>query len=317
MPNVVSLWPNQGSTQAALIAPNSTPMSFCPSGVDTPPAHVYRQRLTLPDAPITQTFDISSTFNYEVRGPTEFLFQIHAYNGMDQHVLSESLTLTPDLPWRTFTDLAFGHRFLRVHSDAGSLSLHYQARVQRTAQALDPQAQELPIDHLPDELMHYLNPTRFCESDRLSQIAQTMFGQLPRGIDRVKAIVDWISENIYYQVGASNAMTTACDTLANRAGVCRDFAHLGITFCRAINIPARLVVGYAYFDDPPPDFHAVFEAYLGGQWVLFDPTYMSPIDNFVRIATGGDAKDVAFATIYGPAAMVFMAPLITPASIDF
>ena len=170
-------------------------------------------------------------------------------------------------------------------------------------QPLDPQAQELPIADLPDELLHNLNPTRYCESDHLSQETQAMFGQWPRGLSRVQAIVDWIHQNIAYQVGTTNAMTTARDVLANRTGVCRDFAHLGVTFCRALNIPARLVVGYARFDEPPPDFHAMFEAYLGGRWVMFDATHMSPIDNLVRVATGRDAKDVAFATIYGPATM--------------
>jgi len=176
---------------------------------------------------------------------------------------------------------------------------------------MDPQAQELPIADLPDELLHNLNPTRFCESDHLSQETQAMFGHWPRGLSRVQAVVEWIHQNIAYQIGTTNALTTARDVLANRTGVCRDFAHLGVTFCRALNIPARLVVGYARFDDPPPDFHAMFEAYLGGRWVMFDATYMSPIDNLVRVATGRDAKDVAFATIYGPATMRAMAPLIT------
>ncbi|MEO7853947.1 MAG: transglutaminase family protein, partial [Rubrivivax sp.] len=103
------------------------------------------------------------------------------------------------------------------------------------------------------------------------------------------------------------------DVFVQRAGVCRDFAHLGITFCRALNIPARLVVGYAIFDEPPTDFHAMFEAYLGGRWMLFDPTRMSALEQFVRIATGQDAKDVAFATIYGPATMLSMDPQIQPA----
>jgi transglutaminase-like putative cysteine protease len=230
---------------------------------------------------------------------------------MDQRVLSESLTLTPDLPRRVYADPAIGHRFLRLHASGGPLTLHYQARVQRTVQPLDPQAQEVPIAELPDELLHNLNPTRYCESDQLSQVSQDMFGQLPQGLSRVQAIVDWIHQNIRYQVGTSNALTTARDVLAGRVGVCRDFAHLGVTFCRALNIPARLVVGYASFDEPPPDFHAMFEAYLGGRWVMFDATKMSPIDDLVRVATGRDAKDVAFATIYGPATMLEMAPLIS------
>jgi transglutaminase-like putative cysteine protease len=114
-----------------------------------------------------------------------------------------------------------------------------------------------------------------------------------------------------YQLGTSIATTTACDVFRQRAGVCRDFAHLGVTFCRALNIPARLVVGYSRFDTPPPDFHAVFEAWLGGQWVVFDATRMAPTDELVRIAMGRDAKDVAFATIFGPAVMTSMAPWVS------
>jgi transglutaminase-like putative cysteine protease len=230
---------------------------------------------------------------------------------MDQQVLSESLVITPDLPHRVYADPGIGHRFLRLHADSGPVTLRYLARVRRTVQPLDPQAWEVPIADLPDDLLHNLNPTRYCESDHLSQVTQAMFGQVPQGVSRVQAIVDWIHGNINYQIGSSNAMTTARDVFAQRAGVCRDFAHLGVAFCRALNIPARLVVGYARFDEPPPDFHAMFEAYLGGRWVLFDATHMSPIDHLVRVATGRDAKDVAFATIYGPATMRAMAPLIT------
>jgi len=272
---------------------------------------IYTQRATLPDPPVEQTFDIDCTLDYEVRGLTDFVFQIHAHDGMDQQLLSESLVITPDLPSHLYADPGIGHRFLRLHVDTGPVTLRYRARVKRTVQPLDPLAQEVAIADLPDDLLHNLNPTRYCESDHLSQTTQEMFGQLPRGLSRVQAIVDWIHQNIVYQVGTSNAMTTARDVFAHRAGVCRDFAHLGVTFCRALNIPARLVVGYARFDEPPPDFHAVFEAYLGGRWVMFDATRMSPVDNVVRVATGRDAKDVAFATIYGPATMLAMAPLIT------
>ncbi len=290
---------------------NTGPNTHPGGATTTPSAVVYTLRATLPDIPVAQTFDIDCTLDYEVRGPTDFVFQIHAHNGMDQQVLSESMVITPDLPRHVYADPGVGHRFMRLHADSGPLTLCYQARVQRTVQPLDLQAPELAIADLPDDLLHNLNPTRYCESDHLSQPTQAMFGQLPRGLSRVQAVVEWIHQNIAYQIGTSNATTTARDVFANRAGVCRDFAHLGVTFCRALNIPARLVVGYARFDEPPPDFHAMFEAYLGGRWVLFDATHMSPIDDLVRIATGRDAKDVAFATIYGPATMLAMAPLIT------
>lgn len=256
------------------------------------------------------TSDIDCTLAYDVAGPTDFLFQVQALNGMDQTVLSESLTLTPALPHHSYCDPSVGHRFLRVHADKGPLQLRYAARVRRTPLAGDPKANELPIAELPDELLHNLMPTRYCESDHLSRASQRLFGALPPGRARVDAIVDWIHANVEYQVGSSQATTTARDVFVQRAGVCRDFAHLGITFCRALNIPARLVVGYAPFDEPPPDFHAVFEAYLGGQWTLFDATRMSPLDRLVRIAVGRDAKDVAFATIFGPVTMTSMSPLI-------
>jgi transglutaminase-like putative cysteine protease len=119
----------------------------------------------------------------------------------------------------------------------------------------------------------------------------------------VQAIADWIHDSIVYEPGISDSTTTAREVFVERAGVCRDFAHLGITFCRALNIPARLVVGYVWFDEPPQDFHAVFEAWLGGQWVLFDATRMAPVDRLVRVGTGRDAKDVAFCTFFGPVRM--------------
>ena len=202
------------------------------------------------------------------------------------------------------------NRSLRVHAQAGTTSIVYRARVVRRFEEPDHDAIEMNISDLPDEVMQYLLPTRYCESDVLSGMAQRTFGHLPRGYSRVQAIVEWIQKHIVYQIGQSDVTTTARDVLANRVGVCRDFAHVGITMCRALNIPARFVVGYVQFEEPPPDFHAIFEAYLGGRWVLFDPTGLAPVENVVRIASGPDAMDVAFATIYGPARMTDIQPNI-------
>lgn len=281
---------------------SSTPIAAAPQ--------LFTARATLPAAPRPQTFDIDCTLTYEVEEPSEFLFQIHAHDGMDQKVVSESLVITPSLPPHIFADPSIGHRFIRLHVEAGVVELRYRAQVTRTVQPVDINAAEVPIAQVPDDLLHNLNPTRYCESDHLGRVAQKMFGEVPPGYARVQAIVQWIHDNVDYQLGSTQATTTACDVYLQRAGVCRDFAHLGVTFCRALNIPARLVVGYASFVDPPPDFHAVFEAFIGGRWVMFDATMMSPIDEMVRIATGRDAKDVAFATIYGPAKMTSMTPLI-------
>ncbi len=262
----------------------------------------------------THLFDIDCKLDYELAGPTDFLFQVHALRGMDQRVKDESLVTTPGLAVHVYEDPTVHHRFARVHAEAGSFSLHYRARVQRTAPPRNEKAREAPISELPDVVLHNLMPTRYCESDLLSNAAQKIFGEHTPGYSRVQAISDWIHEHIEYTLGSSDATTTACDVFQKRAGVCRDFAHLGVTFCRALNIPARLVVGYAMFEDPPPDFHAVFEAWLDDGWVMFDPTRLVNVDEMVRIAVGRDAKDVAFATLFGPATMTSMAPLIRRAT---
>jgi len=261
-----------------------------------------------------QHFDVDCELNYQLAGPADFLFQLHALDGMDQRVLSESLEVEPAVRVHVYEDPAVGHRFARLSAGEGTLRLQYRARVERRPVPADLAAAEMAITELPDEVLHNLMPTRYCESDLLSHAAIKIFGELPRGAMRVQAICDWLHDNVDYQLGSSTATTTACDVFRNRAGVCRDFAHLGVTFCRALNIPARLVVGYAQFDEPPPDFHAVFEAYLGGRWMMFDPTRMSPVDDLVRIAMGRDAKDVAFATIFGPATMTAMRPDVAPAA---
>jgi transglutaminase-like putative cysteine protease len=271
---------------------------------------------TKPASTQGRVFDVDCSLSYEISGPSDFLFQIHALDGMDQQVLTESLVITPNIPVHVYADPTVKHRFLRLRADSGSFELHYKAQVRRTPVPVDTQAKQVAIADLPDELLHNLMPTRYCESDHLSTAAQKMFGGLPPGYAKVQGVTDWIHDNIEYRLGASTPTTTARDVFVQRTGVCRDFAHLGVTFCRALNIPARLVVGYAKFADPPPDFHAVFEAYIGDRWMLFDATRMSPLDDLIRIAVGRDAKDVAFATIFGPAKMMSMCPLIEQVGAD-
>jgi transglutaminase-like putative cysteine protease len=150
------------------------------------------------------------------------------------------------------------------------------------------------------DIFAYLQASRFCESDRLLDFARQQFGAMEHGFARVTAICNWICSNIEYRSGASNAQTSASETLQQRAGVCRDFAHLAIAICRALDIPARFVSCYA-LGLQPSDFHAVFEAYLGGAWWLFDPTRQAALDGLVRIGIGRDAAEVAFASIYGDA----------------
>jgi len=260
--------------------------------------------------PSTNTFDIDCRLAYTLPQTTDFLFQIHVLHGMDQTVLSESLRITPGSKHHLYADPYVAHRFLRVQARAGAFNVRYKARVQVQRPRRNRRAAEWPVADLPDDVLHNLMPTRYCESDLLAPATLKLFGGLRPGCSRVQAISDWIHRNVDYRIGSSDSTTTACDVFMRRVGVCRDFAHLGVTFCRALNIPARLAVGYAMFDTPPPDFHAMFEAFIGGRWELFDPTRMSAPGDLVRIAVGRDAKDVAFSTIFGAAATRAILPMV-------
>jgi transglutaminase-like putative cysteine protease len=250
------------------------------------------------------TASIDLLLDYEVTHPAHFLFNIEAAYDEGHRVVSERLSITPSVKVRTFFDERSGNRFVRLDAPRGRLSVNYHAYVELISTPVPLHLDEAPVTQVPDDVLRYLMPSRYCESDILSRAAQQIFGDLPHGMSRVRAIETWIHESINYVPGFSNATTTAQEVFVQRAGVCRDFAHLGIALCRALNIPARLVVGYVHLEEPPQDFHAVFEAWLDQQWVIFDPTKMAPIDRMVRVGTGRDAKDVAFATIFGDVHML-------------
>jgi transglutaminase-like putative cysteine protease len=168
--------------------------------------------------------------------------------------------------------------------------------------ALPSDLNEVPIAELPAQVLQYIYPSRYCPSDQMLQVAREEFGTMAPGYERVEAIRNWVKSRTKFQIGSSTPQTCALDTFACRAGVCRDFAHLMITMCRALNIPARLATGIDYGADPalgPPDFHCYVEAFLGDRWYLFDPTGISPRMGLIRIGTGRDASDVSFATIFG------------------
>ena len=247
---------------------------------------------------------IDCQLDYEVAAATHFCFNIEAAFHADQRVIEERLSVTPSVKVRHFCDERNGNRFVRLDAPKGLLSVNYHAQVELVHAVVPLYLEEVPMTAVPDEVLRYLMPSRYCESDVMSRAAQQLFGHLSPGLSRVQAIANWICESIDYLPGFTGPTTTAQDVFVHRAGVCRDFAHLGITLCRALNIPARLVVGYVYFVEPPQDFHAVFEAWLEGRWVLFDPTRMAPMDRLVRVGTGRDAKDVAFATIFGGVQML-------------
>lgn len=266
-------------------------------------------------APAPIRFVIDCTLQYMLDDTSHFIFQIQAIDLPGQRIVNESLTLVPFAEMSPFVHLPTGNRLTRGDIPAGRLDVRYQATidVMPPVYATDTLL-ESPVSQIPSEFVHLLAPTRYCESDLLASAAQKTFGNLPPGWARVEAIRAWIHDNVEYVVGSSDTTTTACDVFIQRKGVCRDFAHLGITFCRALNIPARFVVGYIKFPEGAPDFHAVFEAWLGNQWVIFDATEMAPVEWLIRVGTGRDAKDVPFATIFGPARMVSMAPTVEPSA---
>ncbi|MEO5734347.1 MAG: transglutaminase family protein [Rubrivivax sp.] len=164
--------------------------------------------------------------------------------------------------------------------------------------AVMPDAPRTPADQIPADVLQFMLPSRYCPSDKLCEKAQEVAADAVPGYAQVEAIRAWINQHTTYRYGVSDASTDACDTLAEGAGVCRDFAHIGIALCRALQIPARMVVGYLHGLDPM-DQHAWFEAYVGGRWYTFDATQQQPRGGRIVLAYGRDAADVAFLTNYG------------------
>ena len=210
-------------------------------------------------------------------------FNLEAARFPRQVIRSERLTTTPalDEPDR-FVMPESNNRYARFLVPPGRLKVEYRAEVSLDPLMLDPsEVTELAAGSIPLDVLPYLNASRYCQSDRLARFAQRQFNATPAGFQRATAICNWIRDNVDYESGSTDVLTTAYDTLGDRRGVCRDFAHLAITLCRAVGIPARYISAYAW-QLQPPDFHAVFEAYLqgpgGGAWYLFDPTRMAALD---------------------------------------
>lgn len=246
---------------------------------------------------------VGCKLTYEVRQPTTLLLNVAIASTPHQSIVIENLTVTPFVEAVQLPIGAEQNRFNRLRLDPGQVQIVYEATANLSPLTdVPPTIDQMDFADLPPEVMQYLNPSRYCESDRLSVFAYEEFGQMPQNFERVTSICDWINGKIEYAGGTTNSLTTACDVLLQRKGVCRDFAHLAITFCRALGIPARYVSGYACRLEPP-DFHGFFEAYLDGNWFLFDATRLAPAAGLVRIGAGRDAADVAFATILGNATL--------------
>lgn len=244
-------------------------------------------------------FEVGCELDYNVSSDSTMILNISAIENEVQQILNEQLDLNPDCNLEKYIVPYTENSYLRLIAPQGRLTISYRAIVdlQRSENNSDNMP-EIPPADIPLDIIHYLYPSRYCQSDRLMKLAQDEFGDCQPGYARVQAICDWIYDKVSYISGSSDAHTSAYDTVTERAGVCRDFAHLGIAFCRALNIPARIISAYAWQLEPP-DFHACFEAYLGNQWYLFDATRLAPTQSLIRIGTGRDAADIAFATVFG------------------
>lgn len=236
---------------------------------------------------------------FEVDLPTPLILMLRPRSGWNQWIAKESYTIKPTVQVCEYTD-SYGNLCQRLIAPPGGLSIHTDADI-HTSEQIDtaPGAPFDEVQTLPDSVLTYLLPSRYCESDRFIDLAQEIVTGCVPGYDQVAALDRWLRANIRLDPDAAQCQLSAVEVNLVGQGVCRDLAHLGIALCRALCIPARMVVGYLY-GLQPMDFHAWFEAYVGGRWYTFDPTQHQPRGGRVIVAYGHDAADVAIFTQFGP-----------------
>jgi transglutaminase-like putative cysteine protease len=249
-------------------------------------------------------------FAYQFPQPTPCILTLNIhYNRVGDLEFPDHIVVTPSSPLSGYRD-GFGNWCTRIIAPAGRVRIATSAVVRDTGQP-DPvvsNAGQVPVEYLPDEALVFLLPSRFCESDRFLDLSWELFGKARPGWHRVQAICDFVHNHIAFNYENANPSRTACEAHQEGVGVCRDYAHLAIAFCRALNIPARYCTGYlgdvgTQPPFPPGDFAAWFEAYLDGCWHTFDPRNNTPRIGRVLIARGRDAADVAMVTTFGPNAL--------------
>lgn len=245
------------------------------------------------------TLSVGCTLGYQILAtPTAaFTFNVLANSDPQQRVLREEIVCTPPVPTETVESVE-GGRTLRCEVPTGAFEFAYRADVEVSRSALPATVKADNPGRLPLSILTHTLPSRYCESDRFSQIAWELFGKHLDRAEQVRAICAWVDANLAYTPNATDSRTSAWDVWIGRKGVCRDYTHLAIAFCRALSIPARYVGGYAAGLEPM-DFHACFEAYLGGEWRLFDPTDQISPENIVVMSRGRDATSAALTTIFG------------------
>ncbi|MHB8507552.1 MAG: transglutaminase domain-containing protein [Candidatus Dormibacteria bacterium] len=252
---------------------------------------------------------VGCEFGFEPEVETLAVIQVQPRTGTGQRVIEETLGAEPPASFHHYDDL-FHNLCQRWTIPAGEARFRYEAVIEVAAapDAVDLSAQQSMPLGLPDECLVYTQPSRYCHSDALADDAWKLFGSVKPGWGRVQAICDWVHSNIAYESFSSTPATTAVDVFENRVGVCRDFAHLAVSFCRALNVPARYVFGYlpdiGWPAEVPMDFSAWFEAYLGDRWWTFDARHNVPRVGRVVVGRGRDAVDVAMVTTYGQVPLI-------------
>jgi transglutaminase-like putative cysteine protease len=244
--------------------------------------------------------------SFDVPAPVAMAAMLHVYPSRAGDLLhADNLHTDPCLPVRQFTD-AYGNWCSRFLAPAGKIRLWNSTMIKDSGEPdpVAPDARQIPVERLPDETLQYLLSTRYCEVDRLSNIALELFGHIEPGWARAQAICDWVHQKVTFGYQFARPTKTALDVYTERNGVCRDFQHLAVTFCRCLNIPARYVTGYLGDIGVPPvpspmDFSAWFEVYLDDQWWAFDARHNRPRIGRVLMAVGRDAADVAITTSFG------------------
>jgi len=249
---------------------------------------------------------IGYEFLFQVETPSLMLLMVAVHPDREQSVRHHAgMIIEPYLPFEEFSDV-YGNRCRRIIAPMGPLRLWDEMVVEDSGQPdpVVPWARQFVAQELPSETLLFLLASRYCEVDRLMEIAWSLFGSAPEGWGRVQAVCNWVHSHIRFDYQAARPTKTAYEVFVERAGVCRDFAHLAITLCRCLCIPARYATGYLGDIGVPPvpfpmDFSGWFEVYLGGQWYTFDARHNVPRIGRVLMARGRDAADVAMTTSFG------------------
>lgn len=247
---------------------------------------------------------------FDVPAPIPMLMLLRVHPSVEPSLQNpEALTIEPAVGASDYID-GFGNHVRRILAPAGVLRLTNDAvvEVDGLPDPVTPSAREHPVAELPTDVIQFLLSSRYCEVDRLGEAAWDLFSRTPRGWERVQAVVDWVHNHIEFGYHHARSTKTAYDAFVEAKGVCRDFTHLAVTFCRCLNIPARYATGYLGDIGVPPvpdpmDFSAWFEVFLGGKWHTFDARHNKPRIGRVLMARGRDATDVALTTSFGPTSL--------------